>query len=289
VRSTIVCRQFMVRPIALVGLTALLYGSGCSSTADRITSRRFRDKPFQTLFSNEEPMKVLTRADAEGDDRVDAMVRLKEPSLHGGTQEEQDTAIRILSQTAISDPQGLCRLAAVEALGRFQDPRVPGILLQSYQSTPMMSFGANASGVMTASFNPAEPSIRAAAHFSLDTTARIQGQVMESLGLGRSPEGLQLLMNVSERPAKRPQVKNELETSTGTFDAENYRFDVRLAAIHAIRHYEGDALAKAALLRILKAERDTAIQNRCMESLRKVTGKDLGNTPQAWLETGTPG
>ena len=118
---------------ALLGGTAAcaLGLTGCAGTYDLITSQRFKERPFHTLFTSEDPMTVLEKV-PEGDDRVRAMRNLKEPKENGGTAEQQDRAIAILKVSAVEDPRPLCRLAAVEALSRFSDPRVVPILVAAY-------------------------------------------------------------------------------------------------------------------------------------------------------------
>ncbi|MGL4421036.1 MAG: hypothetical protein ACRCZF_10260, partial [Gemmataceae bacterium] len=58
----------------VVGL-ALLVSVGCASTVDTLTSRRFRQDPYTTLFKSEDPMMVL-RTPHDGDQRAKAMREL---------------------------------------------------------------------------------------------------------------------------------------------------------------------------------------------------------------------
>ena len=62
------------------------------------------------------------------------MRRLKEPLRDNRTQQEQDAVIDVLARAATSDPSPVLRLAAIEALGRFEDPRAAGILVIAYQN-----------------------------------------------------------------------------------------------------------------------------------------------------------
>src|SRR5262245_3771329 len=109
--------------------------SGCAGTYDLVTSERFKERPFHTLFASDDPMVVLESVQ-EGDDRVRAMKDLKEPRRNGGTTADQDKVIAILQASATTDKRALCRLAAVEALARFDDPRVGPILLAAYRNAP---------------------------------------------------------------------------------------------------------------------------------------------------------
>src|SRR5262245_47468706 len=120
----------------LAGASAVAFGlSGCAGTYDLVTSQRFKERPFHTLFTREDPLDVLERVQ-EGDDRVRAMRAVEEPRLNGGAAADQDRLIAILQASATTDPRPLCRLAAVEALSRFKDPRVGSILITAYNNAP---------------------------------------------------------------------------------------------------------------------------------------------------------
>ena len=108
----------VTRLIAMVALVAA--GSGCASTWETMTSRQFRDKPFGTMFGTEDPLTVL-RENPDGETRARAMRRLKEPAANGRPQAEQEEALQILSTAATSDSSPWVRMAAIDALGKFQD------------------------------------------------------------------------------------------------------------------------------------------------------------------------
>ena len=46
--------------------------------------------------------------------------------------------MQLLTRTAISDPQPLCRRAAIETLGRFHDPRAVPALTQAYETAAQL-------------------------------------------------------------------------------------------------------------------------------------------------------
>jgi hypothetical protein len=265
--------------------------TGCAGTYDLITSQRFKDRPFHTLFVTEDPMEVLEKVQ-EGDDRVRAMHHLKEPKENGGTAAQQDRAIAILQESATTDKRPLVRMAAVEALARFKDPRVGPILVAAYHQA------GQAAG-------PKEPDITAAAalsgvkgalsSFPFETIANIQCRSLEGLGQHRSPDGLQLLVQAASTPTEtRPKPAGGIETA-GLFSLEADfgtgidRIDVRLAAIRALGSYDKDPTAIRTLVAVLKADRDVAVRGRAHESLVKITGQDLpadANAWQAWLDKG---
>jgi hypothetical protein len=139
--------------------------SGCFNFWDEITRR---DRSFGTnckvvLSSPEEPLKVL-RDCQDGDDRAKALARLDEPleRKHKTTKKyvpewaagtptpppddatlrhEQDLVVEILTRTAVSDPQPLCRLTAIEKLGHFKDARAAKALESAFYSVDTMPAG----------------------------------------------------------------------------------------------------------------------------------------------------
>src|SRR5262245_13106570 len=183
----------------LVGAAAALGLTGCAGTYDLITSERFKERPFHTLFTSEDPMKVLETVQ-EGDDRVRAMRRLKEPKESGGTAEQQERAIAILKASALEDNRPLCRLAAVETLSRFKDPRVGPILISAYGQVTQGNAAAKPDEVTPAG---ALSGIGATlSTFTPDTVTTIQCRSLDSLGQHRSPEGLKLLVEVATTPTE---------------------------------------------------------------------------------------
>ena len=281
---------------AVLGGAAAAFGlTGCAGTYDLITSQRFKDRPFHTLFSSDDPMQVLETRQ-EGDDRVRAMRNLKEPKENGGTAEQQDRAIAILKVSAVEDPRPLCRLAAVEALCRFKDPRVGPILVAAYHQAAHTTPPAAAPPGEVAPAGALSGVKGALTHFTPDTITTIQCRTLDSLGEHRSPDGLRLLVEVASAPTeprKKPASPIEpaglftAEGSVGTNETD--RTDVRLAAIRALGHYEKDPTAIRALVGLLATERDVAVRSRTHDSLVNVTGEDLppdAKAWQAWLDRG---
>ena len=285
----------MARRIArawLGGAAACALGlTGCAGTYDLITSQRFKDRPFHTLFVTEDPMQVLETSQ-EGDARVRAMRNLKEPKENGGTAAQQDRAIAILQEGATVDKRPLVRLAAVEALARFKDPRVGPILLAAYHQAGQAGPGGKEPEVTAAvALGGVKGALGA---FPVETTANIQCLSLEGLGRHRTPEGLQLLARAAATPTEKPKPAGGIETA-GLFTPEADfgtgidRIDVRLAAIRALGSYDKDPTAIRTLVAVLKADRDVAVRGRAHESLVKITGQDLpadGNAWQTWLDKG---
>ena len=110
--------------------------AGCAGTYDVITSQRFKERPFHTLFVTEDPMEVLEKVQ-EGDDRVRAMHNLKEPKENGGTAAQQDRAIAILQESATTDKRPLVRMAAVKA--PWPGSRTRGLARSSWPPTTRLA------------------------------------------------------------------------------------------------------------------------------------------------------
>jgi hypothetical protein len=259
--------------------------SGCAGTYDLVTSQRFKDRPFHTLFHKDDPMQVLETVE-EGDDRVRAMRDVKEPKRAGGTDAQQDKLLGILQAGATTDPRPLCRLSAVEALSRFDDPRAGPILIAAYRNAP---FDAPAAPGQPAPVTPAAAfagAKGAVSNFTPDTVTNIQCNVLTALGKHRSTEGLQLLVQVvTARPAK-PAVEpaGGLSALDATVTSESDRIDVRLAAIRALGSYTNEPAAIQALIGVLRDEKDVALRGRAHESLVSLTGQDLEPDAKAWTD-----
>jgi HEAT repeat protein len=265
--------------VAACGLT------GCAGTYDLLTSQRFKERPFHTLFTTEDPIVVLETVQ-EGDDRVRAMNKVKEPKENGGSAADQDRLIVILQTSATSDKRSLCRLSAVEALSRFKDPRAGQILIAAYNNAAYDSSpptpGAEVSPA--GGFSGVNAAI---SQFTPDTVTTIQCRVLEGLGRHRSPEGLNLLVQVASTPTEKRKPTEIEATAALSLElagraSEPDRIDVRLAAIRSLGNYEKDANAVRALITVLRTEKDVAVRGRCHESLVKITGEDLPPEADAW-------
>lgn len=269
---------------------------GCAGTYDTITSQRFKERPFHTLFSSDDPIYVLENVQ-EGDARVRAMKKLKEPKEHGGSTVAQDKAIAILQASATTDKRPLCRLAAVDALSRFKDPRAGVILITAYQNAPYDSPpvpGAAPEISTTASFAGVKGAI---SNFTPETVTGIQCLVLQSLGEQRGPDSLNLLIRVAaanmEKTLPKPGDIEAAGASVGLDAAfrssEADPIDVRLAAIRSLGNYKGNRAAALTLIAVLRVEKDVAVRGRAHESLCKITDEDLppdANAWVAWMEKG---
>jgi hypothetical protein len=219
-------------------LTALTI-TGCSSLWDDVTSRDFKVK---TLFVQPDPLDVLENS-TDGDLRAKALRRLKEPIAHGGTQADQDKVMKIVTTAAITDKQPVCRLAAMQALGRFKDPRAPGVLTDAF-------YRANS--------------------FAPDTNATLQCQALKMLGETGSPTGQELLVKVVREPR-----------SEGTEIERQNAMDIRLAAARALGNYK-DAKAEATLFIVMRTEKDVGLRMCAYDALKSATGKRMPLESKDW-------
>lgn len=250
----------MTRLLPVAGLVVASVGlTGCAATVDTLTSRKFREKPFETLFKPGDPLTVM-RTSEEGDERAAAMRRLKEPLLNGRSQEEQDEAIRLLSEAATADPSPVVRVAAVDALGRFHDPRAVQILTAAYHQ---------ASGV-------SEPRAKSVDRFLLsgpsgfapEMVTVIRTRTVESLAATGRPEAVPVLTQAAAGHAG---------------DAEEADRDVRLAAVRGLAKLRVPE-SVVALSNVLSAEKgkDPALAGRAHEGLVRLTGQSLPADPERW-------
>lgn len=284
----------MYRVLPIAGVVAVCLGlTGCAGTLDTVTSRRFRQEPFNTTYRMirpEDPLVVL-RADPprSGDDRAKAMLRLKEPLENNLSQADQDGVVDLLAKTATADPSPVLRMAAVDALGRFRDPRVPGVLMLAYQ---------NASGQAEAAALPlARPAVRTPlavpTGFDPEVAATLRCRIVEGIGQAGRPETIPFLASVAagqlqEAPVEDPVIRTVgargepgLPTRVDTGGSFDQR--VRLAAVRGLsrcRHPD----AAAALAQVLAADagRDPAVRDRAHEGLVALTGRRLPPDPAQW-------
>jgi HEAT repeat protein len=213
--------------------------AGCAGFWDDVTSRDFS---FHNFFNKPNPLVVL-RDSSDGDLRAKALRSLHEPRANGGTDEQQDAVVKILTTAASSEKYPVCRLAAIQALGTFKDPRV-------------------VDGLLNAFYN--------ASSFTAETATIVRCEALTALGQVGNPAAVDLLAKVArEPPAEGPEADRQQAT------------DVRIAAVRALGHFH-HYQATTALVGVLKTEKDVALRDRAYESLKSATGKDLPPDAVAW-------
>jgi len=256
-------RKWLRASLALGAATLLGFtAAGCQSGGiwDDIKNRDFR---FRDLVNNQDPLTVL-ETDSNGDARARAMRKLKEPLQNGGSQEQQDKVMRMLTEGATTDNRAVCRLAAVDALKRMRDPRATPALIQAYYN---------------------------ATSFQLAVANTIRVEAVTALGTKNAPDAVALLVraatdpgieaNAPVQPAAFLRDKNKPSPDSDVDKA--LARDIRLAAIRSLAEIRSP-MATAALIPLLD-EKDVAIRDRAYEALVAITGKkDMPAEPKAWEE-----
>ncbi len=251
--------------------------TGCASTWDAVSSRKVRQDPM-SLFKSEEPMHVL-RNKVAGGERAAAMRKLKEPAAYGGDPAEQEEALQILAQAATTDPSPVLRTAAIDALGRFQDPRAVKLLIAAYQKADGIPAGTTLA--------PAPPGLEAAGAldrkgvedllglsgpvgFQTELTTTIRQCAVNALSQSNSPEAVAFLAQVAVGDGKGSTEKSE--------DRE-----VRVAAVRGLGQMRQKP-AVVALSQVLQAEtgKDVVLASRAHEGLVDLTGQNLPADPAKW-------
>lgn len=281
------CRLLPIAGFAVASLAS----SGCAGTWDTLTSQRFRSHPFKEtklMISPEDPVAILLADPPRtGDEQAAAMRRLKEPAANRGTPEQQEAVLVVLQRAATSDPSPVVRLDAINALGRFQDARVAGILMAAYQNahgrrpddpTPpkraeadIVQAGLSAGRSPTRNLDPF-PTTTGPIGFPPDWVSTIRCRAAESLGHTSQPEAAKFLATVAGGAGADVAIE-------GGDDR-----DVKLAAIRGLGKCRQPE-AVYALAQVLTAEaekKDIAVIGRTHEGLVRLTGKKLPPNPQDW-------
>jgi HEAT repeat protein len=220
--------------------------AGCTGFWDEVTSRNFE---FKHLYSKPNPFVVLQNS-TDGDERAKALRALREPKQFGGTDQDQEAVVKILVTAASKEKQFLCRVAAIDSLSRFKDPRaVTGLSEAFYAST---------------SFPP-------------DQATRIQCMAARALGETGNPEAVKFLVNIMKSPP-----------SEGSEQDKQQALDVRIAAARGLGHFH-DPQAAQALVQVMQKDKDIALRYCAHDSLQACTGKTIPSDFQAWDQLVKPG
>lgn len=272
----------MTRQVALIAVLGSLSASGCASSWETLGSRRFRESPYNTLFKTEDPLQVL-RTNPDGEARARAMRKLQEPAAIGHSQAEQNEVMEMLTKDATSDPSPWVRMAAIDALGRFKDPRTVEALTVAYHQ---------AAGHST-SDAPAPPPIQQVAGaggplrdrgllgdrlglhgpqgFPSDQVANIRGQVLDALAKTSQPRAVAFIAQVA--------AGEETLTQVDPF-ARDFVRQRAVASLGRIRQKD----SVVALTKVLSAAhgKDIALAQMAHRELVDLTGQKLADDPAKW-------
>jgi len=222
---------------------AALGFAGCATWWDEVTSR---DHKFGSTFSSkkEDPLQVL-KDSTDGDKRAKAFRELKEPKQNGGTQQEQDLVVKILTTAATSEQQSLCRMAAISALRNFRDPRAVEGLKEAYYR---------------------------ADRYQPETALVLKVQALAALGETGNPAAVEMLVKVLREPPVE-----------GSEEEKQHKMDERIAAARALGRFR-DPQAANALIEVLSKEKDVALRHLANDALVAATGQDFPPDPQKWQD-----
>lgn len=267
------------RLFILSAMCANIFSLGCASTWEKVSNRKFWKDPVKSTFQTEDPMYVL-RNKVDGTERAEAMRRLKEPARNGRTAQEQEEALQMLGHAATSDPSPVVRIAAIDALARFEDPRTTAMILAAYHQASALSSSTKvaeiANGVQQTAASKKEYGgldlfgLNGPTGFQPEFVSAIRVRAIDGLGTKTSPEVIGFLASLTQR-----QDTNTLETST--------EHDIRVAAVKQLGQMR-DPQAVQVLAKVLEAERqrDVTLASRAHEGLVQLTGKNLPPEPAQW-------
>jgi HEAT repeat protein len=219
--------------------------AGCANFWDDITSREFS---LKTWYSPPDPLTVL-KDSTDGDKRANALRSLKEPKQTGGSDADQNAIVAILTTAVKTERAALCRVAAIEALENFKDPRVVDALQEAYYR---------------ASFYEREPAAMNV----------IRCRSIAALGETHRREAVAFLVRIVNQP---PVANDAPETE------KQQRADERIAAARALGNFTGRQPAEALVI-VLKSEPDVALRSCAYRSLKNATGQTFTDDPKLWSD-----
>lgn len=227
-----------IRATMLGAAVALLALAGCSGL-DEFSIRRMN---FEVFRDPENPLEVI-RTSKDGNERARALRCLHEPLASGGTQEEQDAVVAVLTYSASHETQPWCRIAAIDTLRKYRDPRAAEGLKEAYYRA--------------GSFNP-------------ETATMLRCLSLMALGETGQPAAVEVLVRVlREPPVEGPDQDRELKLRE------------RIAAAKALGNFN-QYQATAALVEVLQKDQNDALRNNAHQSLVAATGRDLPPDAQTW-------
>jgi len=222
---------------------------GCANLWDEITDHNFE---MSQLWNKPNPYLVLKES-SDGTKRAKAFRTLHEPSQNGGSSADQDTIVKILTAAAVTEHTAVARMAAIETLGKFKDPRAADALIAAYYAADRYKTAAGDT-----------------VKYSADMAGMLRCQSLQALGQQGDPKAVQHLVTVMRQPPVR-----------GAEADKQMVMDERIAAARALAKFH-DPRAEEALLDILRTEKDIALKDCAHESLQVATGKKYPQESPEW-------
>jgi hypothetical protein len=238
------------RLLAAAGLAGLGL-CGCAVTWDDVTSRDFHAKDlFTKPFAKPEDPLVVLRDSKDGDKRAKAFRALKEPKQNGGSDQDQDTVLAILTTGATSESRYYVRLEAMRKLGEFKDPRAVPALVDAYYKADSLLGGDHT--------------------ITKGLVSTFRCEVLRGLGNNGDPSAAELLVKVVSQGAV-----------VGPEEDRRLVLDERIAAARALKKYPQPHSTDALAL-VLKNDKDVALRDAATDSLVACTGKNLPADYATW-------
>ncbi|HZZ78322.1 MAG TPA: hypothetical protein VFE62_07375 [Gemmataceae bacterium] len=234
----------------LVVIGLIVAAPGCATFWDEVTSSE-RDARYMFGWNKPNPLIVIrdndpSKPNADGLRRAQALGELREPLKNGGNAQDQEAYLKILGAAATTDREPLCRLAAIRALGKFQDRRAAAILEDVFNQQKLP--------------------------FTAENNSMIHREALVALETMHDPSSLALMVRVARQPGppKSADRVDRMQTQ-----------DERIVAVRALGHYkEKDAVDT--LAHVLKMEKDVALRGRAHAALEESTGKHWPNSFEDW-------
>lgn len=224
-------------PLAAIAAAASL--AGCAAMDDFSWTQR----NFEVFVTPSDPLAALKSEDPNL--RKRALRAMPEPLRNGGTQKDQDAYVAALCQAAASDTTPLCRMAAINTLRQYRDPRAIEGLKEAYYR---------------------------ASSFHGEQATVLRRLALTALGESRDESAVELLVKVlREPPAEGPDVDRDA------------RVQERIVAARALGHYQSYQ-AVSALVEAMGRAEDVGLQRVSHESLVTITREDLPPDARQWEE-----
>ena len=220
--------------------------SGCTGLWDELTKKR-SSRDLHGYFFPPDPL-VVIRDSSDAGRRAEAFSRLSEPAQNGGGEKEQQYYLSLLQETAEKDPDPLTRLAAVRRLGKTKDPLAVEILKTAlFQKLP----------------------------FTSEMNSRVRQEAMRSLATTGRPEAAEWLIRIAKQP--------------GASDEDSLRdkqlaLDERLVALRGLSKFSQPRVHEV-LIEFVENEKEIALRDRALTSLREATGRNLPADGAAWRKS----
>src|SRR5262249_9059371 len=137
------------------------------------------------LWNKANPYLVL-KDSSDGTMRARALRTLHEPSQNYGSLADQDTIVKILTAAAVTEHTAVARMAAIETLGKFKDPRAADALIAAYSAADRYKTAAGDE-----------------VKYSADMAGMLRCQSLQALGRQGDPKAVQHLVTVLRQPPAR--------------------------------------------------------------------------------------